>query len=138
MREANLTARFHESLFTYHFLFLPCNFLLSDGHSARAFAGAGVCVRSLTAHRQASPVSQAAVTTDVHQSLDVHLDLLAKISFDPTLLVNDISNSIDFFFSQLADTFVDVYSRFTKNLIRTRAPYPVNIRKANFRSFVSW
>jgi hypothetical protein len=95
-------------------------------------------MRSLTSNWKASAVSQTAVAADVHQSFDVHLDLLAKISFDSSLLVDDISNSIYFLFGQFADSFVDVYSRFTKYLIRTRAAYAVNIRKANFRSLVSW
>jgi len=93
---------------------------------------------SLTSNWKASAVSQTAIATDVHQSFDVHLDLLAKISFDSSLLVNNISDSIHFLFGQFTYPLVDAYPRFTKYLIRTRAAYAVNVRKANFRSLVSW
>jgi hypothetical protein len=39
----------------------------------------------LSANRQAAAVTQAAITTDIHQPFDVHLDTLSQVALDVTL-----------------------------------------------------
>ena len=72
-------------------LLLARCFLLGDGRAARAFARARVGVRALAAHRQSAAMTQAAISADVHQTLDVHLDALAQIAFDLALRFEDRS-----------------------------------------------
>ncbi len=56
---------------------------------ARAFAGAGVGLGALAAHRQAAQVADAAIALDALQALEVHADLAAQIAFDDILAVLD-------------------------------------------------
>jgi len=68
-------------------------------------------MRPLAPHRESPAVPESAVTSNVHQPLDVHLDLLSQIAFDTPLLVNHRSNAIDFFLCQLANPAVRAYVR---------------------------
>jgi len=54
-------------------------------------------VRALPPNRQTAAVPQASVATNVHQPLDVHLDLFPQIAFDITLLIDNGSYPVDFF-----------------------------------------
>src|SRR5512134_3343762 len=66
--------------------------LLAQHALARPLAGARVGVRPLAAHRQASPVAQAAVAAEVHEALDVHRDLAAQVAFDLVLRLEDVAD----------------------------------------------
>ena len=56
---------------------------------ARAFASAGVGLCTLPAHRQAAQVSNASITLDALQPLEVHADLAPQITFDDVFAVLD-------------------------------------------------
>jgi len=58
-------------------------------------------VRALAANRQATSVTQAAIAADVHEALDIELNLFAQIAFDIALLIDDSTNPADFFFVPL-------------------------------------
>jgi hypothetical protein len=61
----------------------------------RSLAGAGVGVGSLTATRQPAPMTEPAVATEVHQPLDVHVDLTTKVAFDLEVLVDALADLLD-------------------------------------------
>src|SRR5687768_17069237 len=63
---------------------------------ARALAGACIGVGALTADREATAVTEAAVRTEVHQALDVHGDFLAEVTLDLVLRVDDVTDLGDF------------------------------------------
>src|SRR4029434_5397377 len=63
-------------------LLLTRCFLLGDGCSSRTLARACVGVRALAPDRQTAPVSQTAISADIHQTFDVHLNPLAQIAFN--------------------------------------------------------
>jgi len=52
-----------------------------DGGLARPLTGAGVGSRTLAAHRKSFAVAKAAIAAEVHQPLDRHRHLAAKITF---------------------------------------------------------
>jgi hypothetical protein len=60
-------------------------FLQSRRSLARTLAGTCIGAGALTAHRQATTVAEAAIATDVHQTLDVHRGFAAQIAFDREL-----------------------------------------------------
>jgi len=62
--------------------------LHTDG-LAGTFAGAGVGLRALTAHRQAAHVADATIALDALEALEVHADFTAEIAFDHILAVLD-------------------------------------------------
>ena len=61
---------------------------------AGAFARARVCRGSLTAHREAAHVADAAVTLDTLKSLQVQADLASEIAFDDILAFLDRMNDL--------------------------------------------
>src|SRR6185503_12143968 len=75
--------RFHNSLRLFpgrHTLF--GYLLLARDRAARPLLGARIGVGALTPHRQAAAVPDAAIRSDVHQSLDVHRHFGAQRALD--------------------------------------------------------
>jgi hypothetical protein len=93
-------------------LLLPWRFLLRDGCASWTFARASICVSSLTAHGQRATMSQTAIATDVHQSLDVHLDAFAKVAFDFTLRFQNRANPTQLVFTQISHASIEINSSF--------------------------
>src|SRR5690606_5216260 len=69
---------------------------------ARALAGPGVGTGTLTAHRQAAAVTQAAVAAQVHQPLDRHADFATQVAFD-RVLGHLGANALDFRLRKVTD-----------------------------------
>src|SRR5690606_38883276 len=65
--------------------------LLACDGLRRALAGAGVGVRALTANRQRTAVTQAAVAAEVHQALDVHRNFTTQVAFDLVVAVDRLT-----------------------------------------------
>src|SRR5262249_61913956 len=74
-------------------LLLGCLLLDTDRLPAASAAGARVGSRALPAHGQAPAMSQATITADVHQPLDVQLDLAAQIAFDAIFALHHLPAS---------------------------------------------
>src|ERR1700755_1058580 len=62
--------------------------LLAGDRLGLALAGARVGVRALAADRKAPAMAKPAVAGEVHQPLDVHRGLAAKVALDRELLVD--------------------------------------------------
>src|SRR3954453_14625589 len=78
-------------------------FLLARDRPRLALAGAGVGVRALAANRQAPAVPEAAVAGEVHQPLDVHRGVAAKVALDLVIAVDRLADVADFLVGQLLD-----------------------------------
>src|SRR6202043_3111095 len=63
-------------------------FLLAGNRLGRAFSGACVGMGALAAHRQTAAVTQAAVASEIHQTLDVHRHFAAQIALDHVVAVD--------------------------------------------------
>ena len=68
------------------------SFLLVSNSFLAALAGAGVVLGALTTNRETVAVTDAAIATDVHQSLDVHLHLAAQVTFHFVFVTDDFTN----------------------------------------------
>src|SRR5690606_22389615 len=68
----------------------------------RALTGPGVSLGTLTAHRQATTVTDATEASKVHQSLDVHVHFPAQVTFNRHLC-NFVTQSVELLFGQLAN-----------------------------------
>jgi hypothetical protein len=65
------------------FLFAPQEaLLLSFYRPPRSFPRASIRAGTLAAQRQAPPMTDSTVRTEIHQTFDIHRDLAAKIAFD--------------------------------------------------------
>ena len=65
---------------------IPRLLLLAGDGLCLALAGAGVGVRTLTAHWKSLTMTKAAIAGQVHQALDVHRGFATKIAFDPVFV----------------------------------------------------
>src|SRR5438067_1661224 len=70
----------HRSSLVVHRLLLGCLLLDADCLPTPAAARARIGARALAAHRHTLAVAQAAVAADVHQPLDVELNLAARLN----------------------------------------------------------
>src|SRR3954463_5318023 len=77
--------------------------LLARDRLGLALAGARVGVRALPADRQALAMAKPAVAGEVHQPLDVHRGLAAKIAFDLMLGVDRLADMQDVLIGQVLD-----------------------------------
>src|SRR6185312_780486 len=64
--------------------------LCRDGALARPLTSAGIGVRALSVYRQVAAMAHPAIALNFDQPPDVHLDLLAEISFDAPLGFNGL------------------------------------------------
>src|SRR5690606_29905386 len=62
--------------------------LLTGDRLCRTLTGAGIGVGALSADRQATTVTQAAIVAQIHQTLDVHGNVAAKITFHDIVAVD--------------------------------------------------
>jgi hypothetical protein len=93
-------------------------------------------MRSLATHRKRATMSQTAITTDVHQTLDVHLHALAQIAFDLSLCFQNPTNPAQLIFTQISHPSVDVDTCFLEHRTRSRAANAVNVSQTDLGSFV--
>jgi hypothetical protein len=70
---------------------------------------------SLAAHRKCTTVSQATIATDIHQTLDVHLDTLPKVTLDLTLRFQDAANPAQLIFTQIPYASIEIDARFLEH-----------------------
>src|ERR1022692_2345033 len=70
-------------------------FLVGYRAAARALAGTGVGVRTLSPDRQTTAMPQAAVRAHLDVTLDVHRDLFAEVAFHGSLFFQDLADTVD-------------------------------------------
>jgi hypothetical protein len=79
------------------FAFASAMILALPAHwsALRSLAGARVSVGSLTTTRQTAPMAESAVAAEVHEPLNVHVDLTTKVTFDLEVLVDALADPLD-------------------------------------------
>src|ERR1700682_503076 len=85
---------------------LPRNLLLSC-HATLPWtlAGARVGVRALAANREIPAVPQAAITLNLDEPANIHLDLFAEIPFHATLGFDGLTKAVNLFFREILNFF---------------------------------
>jgi hypothetical protein len=83
-------------------------------------------------------VAQSSVASDVHQSLNVHLDSLSQVAFDFTLRFENRPDPAQFVFAQINDASVKVDCGLFENRACARTTDAVDICQPNLGSFVWW
>jgi len=98
--------------------------------------GAGIRVRSLSTRRKADTVTNTAVAADIFESLDVHGDFLAEISFDSAKLLDNLSDPLDFILGKILNLNALVNAGRFQNLSRSGTANAVNIGQRDFDPFI--
>ena len=71
-----------------------------------------------TGNDAAMPV--AAVALNIDEALDVHLDVLAEIALDVTLVLNHLADAVYLFFAEILDLLEGINIRLLQDLQRAR------------------
>lgn len=87
-------------------LLLRCCFLLSCDRLSLTFAGTGISACTLAANRKALAMTQAAIASDIHQSLDGKLLLAAGNTLYLELVGDDLAYRRHFIFGQVVDLLI--------------------------------
>jgi hypothetical protein len=119
-------------------LLLTWRLLLGDRCASWTFPGARVGMRALTANRQRSAVPQSPVATNIHQSLDVHLDALPQVALNLTLRFENRPDAAQFVLIQILDASIKVDCSLGKYRARARTTDPVDVCQSNLGPLVRW
>src|SRR6266852_2947923 len=103
------------------------NLLLRCNRAApRTLAGARVGVGALAAHRQVPAVPDPAIGLNFDQPADVHLNLRAEIAFHAAFFFDFLAKMIDFIFRQVANLFLVIDIRLSREFLRAFLPDAIN------------
>src|SRR5579863_1828075 len=80
-----------------------CLLLRRNRALARAFAGSGVGVRTLSTNRQIPAMAIPAVGTDFDEPLDVHRNFLAQIAFDQPFGLDYLTDAVHLVLAEVLD-----------------------------------
>jgi hypothetical protein len=94
-----------------------------------ATSGSRIRARPLPSSRHPAPMTQAAITSDIHQSLDIHGDLSSQVALYTHLFIDDFANPVDFVIRQIANPGVRIDIRPLKQLLAGMKPNAVDIRQ---------
>jgi hypothetical protein len=91
---------------------------------------------SLPSNRESAPMTQASIGADFHQSLDIHGNRLAQISFHHPVPLDDASDSHRFFLCQVLHFSTEIDGGFLTDFGCTALADTENIGQANLNPFV--
>ena len=60
-------------------------------------------------------MAQASIAVDIHQSLDIQLDFFAKITFDSSLILDNLADLSGFLLGEIFNQRIDVDSGLIQN-----------------------
>src|SRR5690554_6127406 len=101
--------------------------LLAGDCLCRALAGAGIGVGTLATNGQAATMTQATIVAQVHQPLDVHRDVAAKITLDDVIPVDGLTDLDDFRVGELVDTTLRGNANLGADILGELVADPVDI-----------
>ncbi len=90
----------------------------------------------LAAHGQPTTVAQPAIAADIHEPLDIELDLFAQIAFDTALRIEDRADAVELFLAQITDLPVDINVCFRKNLFGASTADTVDIGQTDLSALL--
>src|ERR1700731_5225113 len=84
-------------------------------------------MRALAAHRQVAAMAESAIGADFDETLDVHRNFLAQITFDQTFRFDDRTDTVDFFFAEVLNLLHGLDLGCVENSAGARLPDAVDI-----------
>ena len=118
-------------------MLLGCLLLVGYGLLA-SLAGAGVVLGTLTANGESETMTDSAVATDIHKTLDVHLDGRAELSLDSVLRGDFCTDGSNLSIVPVTNLEGSVDSALLENLLRRRAADSEDIGETYLSAFIVW
>ena len=110
--------------FFCHTNLLFCSFLLVSNCFLATLASASVVLSALTANGKTVTVTDATVATDVHEALDVKLDLAAEVTFHFVIAADYFADFSCLSVSPILNLDVNVDTGLLKNGLAELRPMP--------------
>jgi len=117
-------------------LVLLGRFLLVGDSLLLTLPRTGIVLGALSTDREADTMADTAIATDVHQSLDVHLDGGTELSLDLVLLVDEVTNKGHLLVIPVSDLDVVVDTALVKDFPGAAAADTVNVGETDLTSLV--
>ena len=111
------------------------NWVLLANRATRSLAGTRICLGLLAAQWQTTTMADTAITTEVHQSLDIHGNRTAQVTFNG-VLADRPANRLDFRLGQILDLYVRLDASVLANPARSDAPNAIDGCQCNRRVLV--
>ena len=83
-------------------------------------------------------MAEPAVATEVHEPLDVHVDLTTKVTFDLEVLVDAFADPLDVGLVEILSTLALRDTRSLANVLRVMRTDPEDVLQRNHRVFPTW
>ena len=83
-------------------------------------------------------MAESAVATEIHESLDVHVDLATKVTLDLEVVVDALSDPLDVGVIEIIGALALWNSRNLADLLRVVRTDPVDLLQRNHRVFATW
>lgn len=72
-------------------------------------------------------MTQATVTADIHQSLDIHLDTFSEITLYIAFSIENRAELIQLVFAEVLNSQINVNARLAEDLGRARFTYTIDV-----------
>ena len=117
-------------------LVLLGRFLLVGDSLLLTLPRTGVVLGALSTDRETDTMTDSAIATDVHQSLDVHLDGGTELSLDLVFLVDEVTDQGNLLVIPVTDLDVVADTALVEDLPRAAAADTEDVGEAYLTSFV--
>ena len=111
-------------------------FLVRHGLSG-TFAGSGVGLRALASYRKALAVTDAAVTADLNEALDIERQVAAQVAFHVAVLIDIVSQLRRIVFGKVTDPDIGIHAGSGADIAGGLAADAINMGQRNFDPLVS-
>jgi len=102
-----------------------------------ALTRASVGVRALATDRQSSTVAEATIAAEIHESLDVGLDLAAQITLDHVIGLKDLAYSGHLLLGEFTGSHSAADARLVEHLKRRTASDSIDIGEGDVQALVA-
>ena len=106
------------------------------GRTLSSFSSTGVVLGVLASDRQSFAMAQTAITSNIHQPLNVHLYFGAQRSFHLKIGADDSSDSVGLFIGQGVSANIRVDSSFLAYLLSVRISNAENIGQCDDNTLI--
>ena len=117
-------------------LVLLGRFLLVGDSLLLTLPRTGIVLGALSTDREADTMADTAIATDVHQSLDVHLDGGTEFSLDLVFLIDEVTDQGNLLVIPVTDLDVVADTALVEDLPRAAAADTEDVGEAYLTSFV--
>ncbi|EJX04439.1 hypothetical protein EVA_07453 [gut metagenome] len=122
--------------FLCHIYLLFSSFLLVSNSLLATLARASIVLRALTTNRETMTVTYTTIATDIHQTLDVQLNLRTKVTFNLEFSTNDLTDLSCLVVSPILHFDISVNASLIQDFSRATTTYTINVGQGDLTTFV--